>query len=460
MIIQLNYRFAVGKHGILFRQVKVEDQKHMSTIICNECGVEIEVTAALQGQIEQQVLEAARKQHSLDLARVKTEAEAAAKQASAAAREMAEKKLAGERELLMERAKADLDLAKRRLESELENREKKQAMQQELMMTTLRQDAEHAQLQNKQLQDQLSQLMQSLREERKAKENAQLEYQKKLSEEESKITEKARRDADETYRLKIAEQDKKMADMQKALLEAQRKADVGSQQLQGEIMELDLERALAEAWRDDDIEPVPKGVNGADIAHRVRSPRGSDCGLILWEIKRTKNWTDSWIPKLKKDVRSAKASVAVLVTQVMPKTVEQDIGNVQGVWVCKPQLAIVLGTLLRQGLLNVARQKALSDNRGNKESELYNYVTGHEFAHQIQMMVETYTEMSTQITRERVAYEKLWSQRQKQAEVLLLGTANIYGSMQGHIGQASMPKIKGLELLDAGDDSQVNTSLL
>lgn len=424
----------------------------MSTIICNECGVEIEVTAALQGQIEQQVLEAARKQHQLEIRRIKDEAEAMAKEAGTAAKELADKKLAGERELLMQQAKADLDLAKQRLEAELQNREKKQAMQQELLMKSLRDDAENAKQQSQELRGQLNELMQSLREERKAKDNIQLDYQKKLAEEESKIIEKVKKDADESYRLKIAEQEKKMADMQKALLEAQRKADVGSQQLQGEIMELDLERALAEAWRDDDIAPVPKGVNGADIAHTVRSPRGTECGLILWEIKRTKNWTDGWIPKLKEDVRNAKASVAVIVTQVMPKAIEEDMGQLQGVWVCKPQLAIVLGTLLRRGLLDVGRQKALSDNRGDKQSQLYNYVTGHEFAHQIQMMVETYSDMLAQISRERVAYEKLWNQRQKQAEVLLLGTANIYGSMQGHIGQGSMPKIKGLELLEAGED--------
>jgi hypothetical protein len=136
----------------------------------------------------------------------------------------------------------------------------------------------------------------------------------------------------------------------------------------------------------------------------------------------------------------------------MPKEIETDMGQLHGVWVCKPQLAAVLAALLRKGLLDAGLQKALAQNRGDKADALYSFVTSHEFAHQIESMVETYSEMATQITKERVAYEKIWSQRQKQVERLLLGTANIYGSMQGHIGQASMPRIKGLELLDAGDE--------
>lgn len=431
----------------------------MSTITCNECGIEIEVNTALQSQIEAQVLAEARKNHAAELAKVKAEAEAAAKAEREAAQELASKKLAGEKELLMEQAKADLELAKQRLEAQLTNEQKKQATQTELLIKSLKDDADNqkqaveAEKQNSQeLRTQLSELMKSLREEKKARENAELEAQKKLAEEESKIRDEVRKTADESYRLKIAEQEKKMADMQKALVEAQRKAEQGSQQLQGEIMELDLEKALAEAFRDDDIEPVAKGVRGGDIRQCVRSGRGTDCGVILWEIKRTKHWVDGWIPKLKEDLRNAKANLPVIVTEVMPKQIELDMGQLNGVWICKPPLAVMLSALLRKGLLDVGLQKALAQNRGDKADALYNFITSHEFAHQIESMVETYGEMANQIIKERVAYEKIWSQRQKQVETLLLGTANIYGSMQGRIGQASMPRIKGLELLEAGED--------
>lgn len=426
-----------------------------SMITCSHCGAEIEVSQALQGQIEQQVLDAAHKKHVAELDKVRQEAEAMARQAQVAAQEMADRKLAGERELLIAKAKADIDIAKQKLEAELEGREKKQVAQSALLLKSLKEDAAAKDQSNKELREQLTAMMQSLREEKRARENVELEAQRKMAIEEAKIREQVQKDADERQRLNLAAKEKTITDLQKALDDAQRRAAQGSQQLQGEIMELDLEKALADAWHDDDITPVPKGVNGADIAQTVRSPRGTDCGLMLWEIKRTKNWTDGWIPKLKEDVRSARAAVAIIVTETMPKQIEEDMGRLQGVWICRPRMAIVLGTLLREGLLNVARQKALADNRGDKAEALYNFVTSHEFVQQVENMVETYGDMTLQIQRERVAYQKIWSQREKQAQTLLLGTANIIGSMQGYVGQASMPKIKGLDLLDAGEQEDL-----
>ncbi len=170
---------------------------------------------------------------------------------------------------------------------------------------------------------------------------------------------------------------------------------------------------------------------------------------MIWEIKRTKNWTDGWIPKLKQDTRNAKANIPIIITETMPKALDQDMGQVDGVWICKPSMALVLGTLLRKSLIDAGYQRALAQNQGGKAEALYSFVTSHEFIQQVESMVETYQEMTQQVTKERVAYEKLWSMREKQAQKLLLSTANIIGSMQGHIGQASMPKIKGLEL-DSG----------
>jgi len=427
----------------------------MSTIICNQCGTEIEITAALQGQIEQQVLAAEHKKHQAELQRVKEEAEAQAKADRQATQDLADRKLAGAKELLEAQAQADLELAKQKLAAEAANAQRQQVAQQEMLVQSLTKDAESEKAANKELRVQLTELMQTVRQEKKAREEAELNAQKKLAEEEGRLREEIQKAADEKQRLNLAAKEKTILDLQKALDEAQRKAAQGSQQLQGEIMELDLERALAEAFRDDDIAPVPKGVNGADIAQTVRSARGSDCGLILWELKRTKNWVDGWVPKLKEDVRNAKASAAIIVTETMPKQIEEDMGVFQGVWVCKPPLAVVLGSLLRKSLLDVGRQKALAENRGDKADALYSFVTSHEFAQQVENMVETYQEMTIQVHKERVAYERLWSQREKQAQKLLLGTANIIGSMQGHIGAASMPRIKGLDLLETGDDETV-----
>ena len=373
----------------------------MTTIQCTECGKTIELTAALTKDLEQTILAAEHAKHEAELERVKKEmAEGASKAAEA-------------------------------------------------KLQLLQQEAAEARKDSEELRKQLTALMAELRESKKARENAELEMQKKLHEEEAKIREDAAKIADEKFRLDLAARDKQIADLQKVADDLQRKAAQGSQQLQGEIMELDFEAALAEAFRDDEIAPVAKGVKGGDIQQTVKSRRGTVCGVILWEIKRTKNWTDSWIPKLKEDLRAGRANVPIIVTEVLPKQLTGEMGVVDGVWITKPQHAIVLATLLRKGLLDVGLQKALAENRGTKADALYSFVTSHEFVQQIESMVETYREMTAQVGKERAAFERLWAQREKQAARLLVNTANIIGSMQGYIGQASMPKIKGLELLEA-----------
>lgn len=315
---------------------------------------------------------------------------------------------------------------------------------------------EDSETDKKEMREQMKAMIEQIRELTKAKDNAEINAEKKLLEKEGQIRDEANKSADMRNRLKFAEYEKKLADTQKALDEAKRKSSQGSQQLQGEILELDFEKSLTDAFRDDKIEPVAKGVKGGDIIQTVISPRGTVCGAILWEIKRTKNWTDGWIAKLKEDLRSAKANVPIIITEVMPKEITQDIAQFEGVWVCKPNMAIILATLLRKSLLDAGFQKALSENRGSKADLLFNFVTSHEFVQQVEGMIETYQEMTIQITKEKVAFEKIWAQREKQTQKLLLGTANIIGSMQGNIGHSSMPKIKGLELLESGDSQDIN----
>ncbi|HEY4161249.1 MAG TPA: DUF2130 domain-containing protein [Candidatus Saccharimonadales bacterium] len=420
----------------------------MNTITCPHCGKDVEVDKALEGQIEARVLAAERHRHTEDLARLKAEQELALAETAKTATQLAEKQLAGEKELLQKQATADLELEKKRITQELANEQRARDAEKVSELTQLKADNAAAAKDNQKLREDLTKLMISLREERKAKENAELEAHKKLAAEESKIREEVQKTADEKQRLNLAAKEKTITDLQKALDEAQRKAAQGSQQLQGEILELDLEDALRQEFRDDDVAPIGKGVNGADISQTVKSPGGTECGVILWEIKRTKNWTDSWIPKLKSDLRSAKANLPVIISEVMPRQIDGELGQLDGVWIAKPKFALVLAALLRKSLLDVGRQKAVAANQGDSAAALYSFVTSHEFSQQVESMVETYQEMTQQVGKERVVYEKLWAQREKQAQKLLLSTANIVGSMQGYVGQASMPKIKGLELGD------------
>ena len=199
------------------------------------------------------------------------------------------------------------------------------------------------------------------------------------------------------------------------------------------------------------IEPVGKGVLGADIRHIVKSPMGTVCGTILWESKRTKQWSDGWVTKLKNDVLSDKANIPAIISEVLPEEAKSGIGLINGVWVASSKLAIPLATLLRKSLLDVAKQKKIKENQQSKAEDLYAYVTSHDFQHQVEAMIEIYQDMQNQIQKERVAFERSWKLREQQVNRLLSGVAGMYGSMQGIAGQ-SLPSIKQLEFSNALDD--------
>lgn len=286
-------------------------------------------------------------------------------------------------------------------------------------------------------------LRQKSRELEEKEKDMELTMARKMDEEKQKITSDVQRKADEEHRLKELEKEKVISDLRQALTDAQRKASQGSQQLQGEVLELDLEENLRSSFPHDVIEGVGKGVRGADIRQIVRSPLGNTCGVILWESKRTKAWTDDWPAKLKEDLRSEKADIPVIITTTLPKDVPSGLGLYQGVWVVKYELTLALAQLLRKNILDVARQRAVSAQKADKASMLYDYVMGHEFRQQVEAMAEVYQEMKTQIARERMAFEKIWKARDAQITRMMLSTANIYGSIQGHVGD-SLPAIKGM----------------
>ncbi|HUD19509.1 MAG TPA: DUF2130 domain-containing protein [Patescibacteria group bacterium] len=275
----------------------------------------------------------------------------------------------------------------------------------------------------------------------------ELDKQRQLDSEREKIRQKTLEEAAESQRLKEKEKDKVIEDLKKSLEDAQRKATQGSQQLQGEVQELDLEQTFKREFPGDTIEPIGKGVLGADIRQTVRSPRGMDCGRILWESKRTKAWSDGWVSKLKEDLRNDKSNIPAIISDVLPDEIKTGIGLKDGVWVARTQLAVPLAMLLRKTLLDAARQRMISENKQSKAEELYGYITSHEFAQQVESMIETYNEMQVQITKERTAYERNWKQREAQVTRLLNGVAGIYGSMQGIAGTA-LPTIHNLELPD------------
>ncbi len=298
---------------------------------------------------------------------------------------------------------------------------------------------------NKELREQLAELMKQLREEKTARENVEVAMQKRLLDEQEKIRQKAKEEESEKHRLELKERDTRLESMQKTIEELQRKGSVGSQQLQGEVQELDLEETLHATFPQDVIVPIGKGVLGADIRQVVKSPMGMDCGTILWESKRTKAWSDGWIIKLKEDMLHDKAHIPAIVSDTIPEEAKSGMGFKDGVWIASPKLALPLAALLRKSLLDAAKQKKIAGAQSTKAEELYGFVTSHEFQHQMEAMIETYQDMQKEIQKERVSFERSWKLREMQVNKLLTGVAGLYGSMQGIAGTALSP-IKSLEL--------------
>jgi hypothetical protein len=266
------------------------------------------------------------------------------------------------------------------------------------------------------------------------KELFELEKQRAIDAERAKIREAAQKDADDQSRLKIAEKDKTISDLQVKLQAALRQAEQGSQQLQGEVQELELESLLCSAFPQDSIEPVPKGEHGGDVIHRVAAPNGQYCGTILWESKRAKNWSDGWLSKLRDDQRAAKADVALIVTETLPKDVET-FNLVDGVWVTGYRCAIPVAIILRRSLIELAVARQAGEGQQTKMQLIYQYLTGPRFRHRIEAIVEKFADMHEDLQRERKSMTKLWARREEQIRCAIESTAGMYGDLQGIAGR-------------------------
>ena len=253
----------------------------------------------------------------------------------------------------------------------------------------------------------------------------------------------AKKEAEDEQKLKVMEKEQTIAAMQKQIEDLKRRAEQGSQQLQGEVQELEIENLLRTKFPFDSIEPVPKGEFGGDVLHRVRTSSGQASGTILWEFKRTKNWSDAWLVKLRDDQRTAKAEIAVIVSQVLPKGVET-FEMVDGVWVTHPRAALPVAMLLRQSLLELATAKQVTEGQQTKTEMVYQYLTGSRFRQRVEAIVEAFSTMQEDLDKERKVIMKQWAKREEQIERVMGATVGMYGDLQGIAGK-SLQEIEGLE---------------
>jgi len=287
----------------------------------------------------------------------------------------------------------------------------------------------------------------------------ELEIARRLDQESSKVRDETARRLSEEYRLKDAEKDKKLQDAIKANEELRRRLQQGSQQTQGEVLELELETLIKNTFPLDHVEPVPKGAIGADLIQRVIDKAGHPCGSIVWEAKRTKAWNDGWIQKLKDDQRLVKAELAILLTEVLPKDCGY-FGQVSGVWVTNPQCAMSLAIALRSQLIEIERTKLAAVGKNEKMEVLYRYLSGSEFKQRVEAVVEAFIEMQEDLQEERRIFERRWSKREKQIQRVISNTSGMYGDFQGLIGASlqSIPALSPRELELPFEDNKAERS--
>ncbi|MBW7912327.1 MAG: DUF2130 domain-containing protein [Taibaiella sp.] len=275
----------------------------------------------------------------------------------------------------------------------------------------------------------------------------ELEMQRLINEEKVRLTDAIRKQEEERNQLKFKEYEKQLEDQKKLVEEMRRKAEQGSMQLQGEVQELALEELLRGTFVFDEISEVGKGVRGADCIQTVRNNLGQECGKIIYESKRTKDFSADWIDKLKADMRGQGADIAVLVTQAMPKDMDC-FGERDGVWVCSFGEVRAVAQLLRDTVIRVYGVAKSQENKGDKMTLLYNYLTGSEFTEQWKAIREGFMSMKISIQKERDAMERIWKAREKQLEKILLSSAHIRGSIDGIAGMDSID----MNLLEDGGD--------
>lgn len=424
------------------------------TFNCPHCGGTIKLTETLAAPL----LDAARKRfdedsRARDAALAKREAairdaQAGVEKARADVDAMVASRLVAERETIArDEARKAAEGASRQVEALRQESARKdaalaEAQRAEAEAKKAAQDAQKAELAIRRERQQLIE----------EKEQFELEKQRAIDAERGKIRDAALREAQDQHRLKDAEREKVISDLKVQLDEMRRRAEQGSQQLQGEVQELDFEATLRAAFPHDLIEPVAKGQFGGDVLQRVVGSGQNVVGTILWECKRTKNWSDLWLAKLKGDQREAKAEVAVILTSAMPKGVE-NFGEMEGVWVTNAACALPLVTALRAALKEVALARSASEGQQTKMELVYHYLTGAGFRRRVEAIKDAFEIMLTDLESEKRVIQKQWAKREVQIRAVIDNTIGLYGELQGIAGRA-MPEIDGLELkaLESGEE--------
>lgn len=407
-------------------------------ITCPHCNKSFEPTEAYKHELEERVLREAQAKHDQEVKRLKEEK---AKFEEDQAKELEEVKStlrkAHEQEL-EETRKQITEKAK----TEAQENVAKQLKDKEEQVLEYKKRAEQA-------EEQELQIRKEKREIEESKRKFELEKQRQLDEERDKIRDKALKEAQETHELKDKEKEMLIENLKKSLSDAQRKAQQGSQQAQGEVMEVELEDLLKREFPLDKITEVKKGQRGADVIQEVIDKKGRNCGVILWESKNAK-WSPGWISTLKENQRQAKAQIAVLVSNNTPPEIETFVYQ-DGIWIANRKMVLPLALALRFDLVRVTFEKMANVNKSEKAEILYQYITSTEFKHRIEAIAETFTDMQSTIETEKRWFTSKWAKQEKQIRRVVDNTIGMRSDLEGLVGNA-LPSIDYLELPDSVEE--------
>lgn len=394
-----------------------------STITCPNCKHEFPIESALSQKFEEEIKSRYLKRFNEDQKKIEAEKAQLAKDA-----EILKQQAENQEKVVADK----LRIAKTLLEQDaIKKAASEMAIQFEMLNKELTEKSEKLKIsQVKELE-----LMQKEKFIKEREESLELDFQKRLLNGQKEIEDRIKKIESERSDLKIKELEKKLTDQAELVEVMRRKAEQGSMQLQGEVLELALEELLRATFPTDTIEEVAKGVKGADCIQHVKNNLAQACGKIIYESKRTKSFTNEWIEKLKRDMRAQQADIAVIVTETLPKDMDT-FGFKDGVWICRFSDVKPLSFLLRDSLLKIHTALISQENKGDKMQLLYNYLTGNEFRQNIEAVVEGFLALKDGITREKMQMEKIWKEREKQLDKVLLNTTQFYGSIKGIAGNA------------------------
>ncbi len=414
-----------------------------SSIKCPNCGELIDVNEILYHQLENEF-----KQKNLN-EKKKFEEEIALKRVEyKQALDMLKQK---EEDIKEQKEKFDEELKK--ATKELLKQEKLK-LQEELKKEILEEQSESIALLKKELDEKSNQVkelntakaqIEQLKRDKEEMESAIMAKAQLALNEQLKIEkEKIQKTVDDQNELKLKQKEEQLEQLKKQLQDTQRKLEQGSQQLQGEVQELAIEEYLQNKYPFDSIEEIKKGVRGGDCIQTVHTREIQNCGKIYYESKRTKDFQKSWIEKFKADMREKGADIGVLVTEVLPKELDR-MGLIDGVWICTYEEFKGLSSVLRESIIKINQAKKSEENKTDKMSLLYSYLTSTEFTMQVEAIVEGFTQMQSDLDSEKRSMQRIWKQREKQIEKVLENTIGMYGSIKGIAGN-SIGNVKALEL--------------